>query len=403
MSSEVAVSVEGVVKSFKLLTTPTAQLFNLIGLQSERFLARKHVLKGISFDVKKGENVGILGINGAGKSTLLNMIAGMSKPTAGRIVVRGSIGAILELGAGFHQELTGRQNAETHLLLQGVRPAEIDAHLDQIKVFSELGEDFETKVRTYSSGMMVRLAFAVSCALTPDVFIIDEALAVGDARFQQKCYNFLLNRMANATLILISHDMSAISAICDRVVIISAGEIAFDGTPAEGIPVYNKIAQGKGRVSEMTADDEFQSLKSGPCQIDIGAAFMTVDGLDSRMTKGGCLVSFALDIENHLANPADIVAGLTIVDTKGQKVFGQSTSNTRLLVAPVGKSRVRMEFEWPKIAPGKYSVTLGVGQGKFESMQTIQCWINNCFEIENVLDEVAHGLFNITLKTVEME
>jgi ABC-type polysaccharide/polyol phosphate transport system ATPase subunit len=401
MSSEIAVSVEGVVKSFKLLTTPTAQFFNLIGLQSERFLARKHVLKGISFEVKKGENVGILGINGAGKSTLLNMIAGMSKPTAGKIVVHGSIGAILELGAGFHQELTGRQNAETHLLLQGVPPSEIEAHLEQIKIFSELGDDFESKIRTYSSGMMVRLAFAASCALTPDVFIIDEALAVGDARFQQKCYDFLLNRMANATLILISHDMSAISAICDRVVIISAGEIVFDGSPAEGIPVYNKVAQGEGRQGEAT-HDEFQGVKSGPCEIEIVSASMTVDGLESRMTKGGCLVAFTLGIENHLA-VADIVSGVTIVDTKGQKVFGQSTSNTRLLVAPPGKSTVRMEFDWPKIAPGKYSVTLGVGQGKYESMQTIQCWINNCFEIENILDEVSHGLFNVTLKTVEME
>ncbi len=403
MSSEIAVSVEGVEKSFKLLKTPTAQLCNLVGLHSERFLPRKHVLKGVSFDVRKGENIGILGVNGAGKSTLLNMIAGMSKPTAGKITVHGSIGAILELGAGFHQELTGRQNAETHLLLQGVEPSETSGYLEKIKVFSELEDDFENKVRTYSSGMMVRLAFAASCALTPDVFIIDEALAVGDARFQQKCYDFLLNRMATKTLILISHDMSAISAICDRVVIISAGKVAFDGTPADGIPVYNKVAQGKGRDSDVPDVGGTNSLKSGPCDIDIVSASMTVNGLESRITKGGNIVAFEIGFENHFDKPTDIVTGFTIIDTKGQKVFGQTNTNTKLLVAPVGHSKAKLELEWPKLAPGKYSITVGVGQGKYESMQTIQCWVNNCFEIEHLLDEVTHGIFNVTLKNVEME
>lgn len=402
MSSEVVVTVKNVAKSYKLLNTPTAQFFNLVGLHGERILPRKQVLKDVSFEVKKGENVGILGVNGAGKSTLLNMIAGMSKPTKGSIEVKGSIGAILELGAGFHYELTGRQNAETHLLLQGVKPQDVPAHLEQIRAFSELEDNFDSKIKTYSSGMLVRLAFAASCAVTPDVFIVDEALAVGDARFQQKCYDFLLNRMRDATLILISHDMSAISAICDRVIIINEGYIAFDGTPSDGIPAYNKVAQGKGKDRGESRNDALSGLKSGPCDVDIVAAHMKVDGIESRMTRGGNVVSFEMQIENHL-KPWHIVAGVTVVDTRGQKIFGQTTSNTRVIEAPSGRSSVAMTLEWPKLAPGKYSVTLGVGLGKYESMQTIQCWINNCFEVDHVLDEVSHGLFNITLQSVETE
>ena len=342
-------------------------------------------------------------MNGAGKSTLLNIIAGMSKPSAGSVIVNGEIGAILELGAGFHADLTGNQNAEMILALRGVSKARIREILPSIQQFSELGADFDAKIRTYSSGMLVRLAFATACAITPDLFIVDEALAVGDARFQQKCFDFLLNRMSTGTLILISHDMSAISALCDRVIILNDGLVAFDGHPSQGIPAYNKIAQGKGRHALSTSVTGWlDELKSGPCEVDIVDARLLVDGEDVRNTRGGDLVTFEIVLDNHLDRTA-IVAGFTIVDTRGQKIFGQTTSNTRVVEVNPGRTKLRMQLVWPKIAPGKYSVTLGVGLGRHESMQAIQCWINNCFEIEQILDEVTHGLFNATLTKIELE
>jgi lipopolysaccharide transport system ATP-binding protein len=399
MSSDLVVSVQALEKSYKILNTPKAQLLNFLGMS----VPLKPVLKGLNFEIRKGEKVGILGVNGAGKSTLLNIIAGMSKPTSGSIEVNGKIGAILELGAGFHPDLSGRQNAEMILALRGVAKRVISETLPHIHEFSELGVDFEAKIRTYSSGMLVRLAFATACAITPDLFIVDEALAVGDARFQQKCFDFLLNRMAEGTLLLISHDMSAISAICDRVIILNDGFVAFDGHPSKGIPAYNKIAQGKGRNAlSASVPGWLDELKSGPCDIDIVDARLLVDGEDVRGTRGGDVVTFEMDLENNLDRAA-IVAGFTIVDTRGQKIFGQTTSNTRLVEINPGRSKLRMQLFWPKIAPGKYSVTLGVGLGRHESMQSIQCWINNCFEIEHILDEVTHGLFNATLTKIELE
>lgn len=399
MLSDVVVSVQGLEKSYKILNTPKAQLLNFLGLS----IPLKPVLKGLNFEIRKGEKVGILGVNGAGKSTLLNIIAGMSKPTSGSVQVIGQIGAILELGAGFHPDLTGRQNAEMILALRGVPKRVIAETLPRIQDFSELGSDFEAKIRTYSSGMLVRLAFATACAITPDLFIVDEALAVGDARFQQKCFDFLLNKMADGTLLLISHDMSAISAICDRVIILSDGYVAFDGPPSAGIPTYNKIAQGRGKKHvESSTVDWLDDLKSGPCDIDIVDARLLVDGEEVRGTRGGDLVTFEMVLENHLER-VPIVAGFTIVDTRGQKIFGQTTSNTRLVEIEPGRTTLRLQFIWPKIAPGKYSITLGVGLGRHESMQVIQCWINNCFEVEHILDEVTHGLFNATITHIETE
>lgn len=399
MSSDLVVSVQGLEKSYKILNTPKAQLFNFLGLS----IPLKPVLKGLNFEIRKGEKVGILGVNGAGKSTLLNIIAGMSKPTSGSVQVVGQIGAILELGAGFHPDLTGRQNAEMILALRGVPKRMIAETLPRIQDFSELGSDFEAKIRTYSSGMLVRLAFATACAITPDLFIVDEALAVGDARFQQKCFDFLLNKMADGTLLLISHDMSAISAICDRVIILSDGYVAFDGSPSAGIPTYNKIAQGRGKKHvASSAVNWLDDLKSGPCDVDIVDARLLIDGEEARGTRGGDQVTFEMVLENHLER-VPIVAGFTIVDTRGQKIFGQTTSNTRLVEIEPGRTTLRIQFIWPKIAPGKYSITLGVGLGRHESMQVIQCWINNCFEVEHILDEVTHGLFNATITHIETE
>ncbi len=397
MSSDVVVSVQDLAKSYKLLNTPKSQVLNFLGFT----VPSKPVLKSISFDILKGEKVGILGVNGAGKSTLLNIVAGMSKPTGGSVSVRGEIGAILELGAGFHPDLTGIQNAEMLLALRGVNRSKIPTLIDGIIRFSELGVDIDAKVRTYSSGMLVRLAFATACAVTPDLFIVDEALAVGDARFQQKCYDFLLNSMAHGTLLLISHDMSAISAICDRVIILSDGHVAFDGHPSEGIVAYNRISQ-LGRVPQAAPVSTLDSKKSGPREIDITEAEFLVNGVPGNVVSGGDATSIRLKLNNHLS-ATDVVTGFNVLDVRGQKIFGQTSSNKSRISVSEGLSEVQMDFRWPKLAPGTYSITVGVGQGPLEGIQVIQCWINNCFEIENSLGEMSHGLFNVDLEKLEIK
>lgn len=395
MSCKDAVIVENLKKSYKILDTPRAQLLNLLGLD----INRKQVLKGLTFRIEKGERVGILGINGAGKSTLLNIIAGMSKPDSGTVEVNGEIGAILELGAGFHPDLTGRQNAEMVLALKGVSKSLLAGYIDQVCEFSELGSDLDSKIRTYSSGMLVRLAFATACAVKPDLFIVDEALAVGDARFQQKCYDFLLNSMMDGTLLLISHDMSAISAICDRVIILNGGEIYFDGSPAEGIISYNRLSQNRSGVelNEVGLND-FDARKSGPRDIDIVSAKLSVSGNRVSAISGGDVVTIGMKLKNQL-EPCGVVVGFTVLNLRGQKVFGQTSHGYGQLIAE-HTTEIEMTFKWPSLAPGAYTVTIGVGKGDHEGIQTIQCWINDCFEIESVLSEMSHGIFNIALDSL---
>lgn len=391
MSSDVVVSVQDLAKSYKLLNTPKSQVLNFLGFT----VPSKPVLKGISFEISKGEKVGILGVNGAGKSTLLNIVAGMSKPDSGTLDVRGEIGAILELGAGFHPDLTGRQNAEMILALRGVKRRDIAALIAEIEDFSELGCDLEAKVRTYSSGMLVRLAFATASVGRPGIFIVDEALAVGDARFQQKCFNFLLEKMAGNTLILISHDMAAISAICDRVIILDRGKVSFDGTPTDGIVVYNQLSQG----SQANLAATQTGVKSGPLKLDILSTTMTVNGAESPIARNGDAVEFELTVRNYLGE-TNVVAGVTVLDIRGQKVFGQSTSSVRSLKVQSDTFRIKFSLEWPKISSGHYTITLGIGSGLTDRVQEIQCWINKCFEIENILSESSHGIFNVDIDNI---
>ena len=197
-------------------------------------------LDGVSFQVKKGEKVGIIGRNGAGKSTLLKVLSRITEPTDGRIEMLGKVSAMLEVGTGFNMELTGRENVYLNGAILGMSKAEIDEKFEEIVKFSEVGRFIDTPVKRYSSGMFVRLAFAVASHLEPDILIVDEVLAVGDTRFQQKC----LNRMSDIarggrTILYVSHQMQTIRQLCDRVIVLKEGKVIYDGDVEKGIEVYS--------------------------------------------------------------------------------------------------------------------------------------------------------------------
>ena len=190
------------------------------------------VLQGLNFEVQKGEALGIIGINGAGKSTLLKMITGTTQPTTGSVNISGRVAALLELGMGFHAEFTGRQNAIMAGQLLGFSPQEITALMPEIEAFAEIGDYIDQPVRTYSSGMQMRLAFSVATAQRPDVLIVDEALSVGDAYFQHKSFERIREfRKLGTTLLIVSHDKAAIQSICDHAVLLNAGKLAMQGEP----------------------------------------------------------------------------------------------------------------------------------------------------------------------------
>lgn len=197
-------------------------------------------LKNINFEIRQGERVGVIGKNGAGKSTLLKLLSRITEPTEGRIELLGKISAMLEVGTGFNPELTGRENVYLNGAILGMSKAEIDKKFDTIVGFSEIGKFIDTPVKRYSSGMYVRLAFAVASHLDPDILIIDEVLAVGDQKFRQKCMD-RMNEIAlgNKTILCVSHQMNVIRELCDRVIVLQNGELIFDGDPEEGIMLYS--------------------------------------------------------------------------------------------------------------------------------------------------------------------
>jgi lipopolysaccharide transport system ATP-binding protein len=198
-------------------------------------------LKGVSFEVKQGEVVGIIGRNGAGKSTLLKILSRITEPTEGRARIRGRLGSLLEVGAGFHPELTGRENLYLNGVILGMGRSEIRRKFDEIVAFAEIEQFLDTPVKRYSSGMYVRLAFAVAAHLEPEILVMDEVLAVGDVGFQRKCMDYM-QKLARSgiTILMVSHNLFAVKAMCRRVLLLSAGQCQFDGSPVKGIELYEQ-------------------------------------------------------------------------------------------------------------------------------------------------------------------
>jgi ABC-type polysaccharide/polyol phosphate transport system ATPase subunit len=203
-------------------------------------------LKGVSFEVRSGEVVGVIGRNGSGKSTILKIIAGVFRPTSGVARINGRVAALIELAAGFHPDLTGRENIVINGLLLGLSRKEIAAREARIVDFAELGDFIDSPVKQYSSGMFMRLGFAIASEVDPDILLMDEILSVGDASFQQKCHARVAEfKSGNKTIILVSHDMSAVRQFCDRVIVVHEGEIVADGAPDHAIARYEEIVAGR--------------------------------------------------------------------------------------------------------------------------------------------------------------
>lgn len=254
MSNEVAISVEHVSKSFKLpherISSIKSVIVNFRHLR--RGYEKQHVLKGVSFEIKKGEFFGIVGRNGSGKSTLLKLLAGIYTPDTGRIIVNGKLTPFIELGVGFNPELTGRENVFLNGALLGFNRKEMEGMYDEIVDFAELHRFMDQKLKNYSSGMQVRLAFSIAIRANTDILVLDEVLAVGDEAFQRKCYTYFDKlKRENKTVILVTHDMQAVERFCDRTVMISGGVVEVEGMPHIVAAAYSRSNEEKYVPSEV--------------------------------------------------------------------------------------------------------------------------------------------------------
>lgn len=238
----IAIKVENVTKIYKLYDKPSDRLKESLGLTHKKCYVEHYALDQVNIEVRRGETVGIIGTNGSGKSTILKIITGVLNPTSGNIVINGRISALLELGAGFNMEYTGIENIYLNGTMIGFSKEEIDAKLQDILDFADIGDFINQPVKTYSSGMFVRLAFAVAINIEPEILIVDEALSVGDVFFQAKCYRkFEEFKEQGKTILFVSHDLSSISKYCDRVVLLNKGKKLAEGEPKEIVDLYKKI------------------------------------------------------------------------------------------------------------------------------------------------------------------
>ena len=263
-----AIEVRNITKIYRLYDKNTDRLKESLGLTKKNLHKDFYALRDVSFDVEKGQSVGIIGTNGSGKSTMLKIITGVLTPTAGEVEVQGKISALLELGAGFNMEYTGIENIYMNGTMMGFTKAEMDEKLEEILEFADIGDFVHQPVKSYSSGMFVRLAFALAINVDPEILIVDEALSVGDIFFQAKCYHRMDElRKKGTTILMVTHDMSSVLKYCDKCILLNSGEKVAEGRPGEMVDLYKKILAGQyDQLEEMVNEREAANSVPGNAQ-----------------------------------------------------------------------------------------------------------------------------------------
>ena len=319
------------------------------------------VFRNISFEIARGEAIGIIGTNGAGKSTLLKLLTSTSMPSEGSVECHGEIAALLELGMGFHPDFTGRQNAYLAGQTQGRTYAQIDAVIDHIREFAELGDYFDLPLRTYSSGMAVRLAFSVATAFRPDILVVDEALAVGDAYFQHKSFARIRQFLdEGTTLLFVSHDPSSIKSLCTRALLIGDGKLLLDSTPDDVLDFYNAMIAERTLANEKTAPENFTGRSgNGRARFDAVDLIAPRSGLVNQgIFRVGEPMTVRLTYTAH-ERLDELVAGVLIKNRVGADAFGTNTwfLNIKDLGNKPGEQRtLDFVFDQLNLGPGSYSI-----------------------------------------------
>ncbi|WP_160044145.1 ABC transporter ATP-binding protein [Paenibacillus sp. USDA918EY] len=337
------------------------------------------VLKNISFKVKQGESVGIIGHNGAGKSTLLKILTGTTQPTSGKVVTKGKVSALLELGIGFHPDFTGLQNIYMLGQIMGMNNREIESVIPDIIEFAEIGEYLYEPVRTYSSGMSVRLAFSTTTAIRPDILIVDEALSVGDTYFQHKCFERIRKfREEGTSLLFVSHDPSAVKNLCDRAILLDQGCVINDGYPDDVLDYYNAIIakrEAEYEIKQSISGDK-KRVRSGNNYVCIKKVSLLSNNSDVQAVQVGEDVILRVDLEcnQNVINPT---VGFIIKDRLGNEVFGTNTYHLGLVQGNYSQGdSFSVDFNLSlNLGVGSYSITVAV-HDSYEHIEKNYDWLD---------------------------
>ena len=408
-----AIRVKNLKKKYFLYDNKLDKLKEALSITGKKYHKDFYALKGIDFEIEAGECVGIIGLNGSGKSTLLKILTEVIKQTEGTFEINGRVSALLELGAGFNPEYTGMENIYLSTMLMGYTSRETDEKLQQILEFADIGDFIYQPVKVYSSGMFVRLAFAIAITVNPDILVIDEALSVGDVFFQQKCYKKIKEFAGKSTVLIVSHDLNAITKFCQRIIVMHYGEIIFNGEPNEAISCYFKIKQGCSKVKKNKAtvntDSNLQDFRipdenkySGYMDVIISKYYYKINGQAfAEYCEKGDKFSVSMIVKSS-RRIEDVIVGYQVRAKYGNEIFGETsiTSNTKNYPLYKGEQLITFSFEWPEIREGDYFLTLGIGEGMEVLNQVEQCWINNVIHVVvTTHGKTIFGIFNHEMET----
>jgi len=448
MSSNIAIKVETAGKCYQIYDRPEDRLKQSIypklqklnGLQPKQYYREFWALNNISFDVKKGETVGIIGRNGSGKSTLLQMICGTLNPTTGKIVVEGRVAALLELGSGFNPEFTGKENVYLSASVLGLTKKEIDERYKKILDFADIGDFINQDIKTYSSGMLVRLAFAVIAHVDADILVIDEALAVGDAFFTQKCMRFLRNFMLNGTVLFVSHDTASVKNLCNRAIWLEKGSIIQEGSPKDVCESYLKAfyeaQQGKSSTlkikhealdilpnaykdqrqnfinnSNVRNDIKVFGFNSDTSSFGLGGAHIVSTVL---LDRGGNPLNWIVGGEDVILRvqaraQSDLdspIIGFYLKDRLGQLLFGDNTFITYidnpLFVKEHGYIVAEFHFQMPRLGLGEYSLTVAIANGT-QNEHIQHHWIHDAIIFKSESTSIVNGIIGIPMREITLK
>lgn len=439
-SNEIVLSVTGVSKCYHIYDKPVDRLLQgLFGTTSRKFYKEYWALRDVSVELRKGETLGVIGDNGAGKSTLLQMIAGTLSTSEGHIKVHGKVAAILELGAGFNPEFTGRENISLSASIYGLSEELLSERMTAIESFADIGDFMDQPVKMYSSGMYVRLAFSIIAHVDADILIIDEALAVGDIFFTQKCMRFLRKFQEHGTLLFVSHNTSAVLNFCDKAIWLNDGGLIMEGTAKEVVEIYSRGSHTKKSIDEQPSsltkvDNEdiawaderiftldntplrnelrvfrFESANSFECEkrhVDVVDAYFLDQSRGKRLSGivGGKMTTLSIQCF-AIEDTDDLIVGFRVKDRLGQALFADNTYIT-YQAEPFSTKKgdtfcARFSFVMPSLAVGTYSVDIAVARGSQDTHETLQ-WVYDALVVDSLSSSHTSGLVGIPISRIEL-
>lgn len=423
MNNQTVIKLENITKVYKLYNSPQDRLKEALNPFRKSYHKNFYALKNINLEVKKGDALGIIGSNGAGKSTLLKAITGVVTPSSGEIYINGRISAMLELGTGFNPNFSGKENIFFKSSLMGFSKSEIENMLDDIIEFADIGEFINQPVKNYSSGMFVRLAFAVAVNVNPDILILDEVMSVGDMRFAQKAIRKMEEILqSSSALIYVSHDVNSIINLCNRAIWLKDGEVKYSGNPKDVVERYksfnyiqnenNKIKPDKSlskNVNTKEIDIEFDNplsnseVDTGNVQITGISLYKINDRKKTNVIYGNTNVSLFIrfDIIKKIKNP---IIGFLVKNQLGTEIFASNTfvENFDLKNLKSGSYYFEFNFDFPNVKSGKYSFDIAIADGEqYDHIQQEYFFDAIIIEVINE-NKYQFGLFNIDVKKMKL-